>query len=95
VLDDRWLLNNITREVGDERSNLFWKDSWLDGSSLNISFKGLFELFDDKLITVADMHALGRDVNGEAWKRRRRQFAREEELVRECVDRLSNVVLQV
>jgi len=27
VLDERWLLHNITKEVGDERSTLFWKDS--------------------------------------------------------------------
>jgi len=38
---------------------------------------------------------VGWGVNGEAWKWRRRLLAREEELVRECVDHLSNVVFQV
>jgi len=27
LLDDRWLLDNIIRQVGDEASTLFWKDS--------------------------------------------------------------------
>jgi len=34
-------------------------------------------------------------VNEEVWKWRRRLFAWDAELVRECVARLSNVVLQV
>jgi hypothetical protein len=41
------------------------------------------------------MHFMGWEVNGNAWKWRRRLFEREEELVRECVDRLTHVVLQV
>lgn len=44
-------------------------------------------------INVANMYLLGWGVDGEAWKWCRRLFAWEEELVRECVDRLNNVVL--
>lgn len=54
----------------------------------------LFELAENKL-DVAYMHFMGWEVNGNAWKWRRRLFEREEELVRECVDRLTHVVLQV
>jgi len=46
-------------------------------------------------INVADMYLLGWGVNREAWKWRMRLFAWEEELVREYVDPLTNVVLQV
>jgi len=34
-------------------------------------------------------------VNGEAWKWPMRLFAWEDELVRECIGRLTSVVLQV
>jgi len=53
-------------------------------------------LVDDKLAIVTDMFLLGWDVNGETWKWRRRSYAwEEEEMMRECVDQLTNVVLQV
>ena len=42
-----------------------------------------------------DMFSMGWGVNGEAWKWQRRLFTWEEELVRECVGRLTPVVLQV
>lgn len=73
---------------GREEGSIWWKkaDDQFEGGRVN------FDLYHDKLITVADMYVLGCDVNGEAWKWRRRLFAREEELVRECVDL---IVLQV
>jgi hypothetical protein len=30
------VLHNISRQVGDEVSSLFWKDPWLDGVSLDV-----------------------------------------------------------
>ncbi|GAU11374.1 hypothetical protein TSUD_343650 [Trifolium subterraneum] len=41
------------------------------------------------------MFEAGWGIGGEAWKWRRRLFAWEEELVLECIARLSNIVLQV
>lgn len=41
------------------------------------------------------MFVLGWGVNGEAWKWCRSLFVWEEEMVRECVERLSPIVLQV
>ncbi|GAU10723.1 hypothetical protein TSUD_425530, partial [Trifolium subterraneum] len=29
-LDNRWLVENIVRRVGDGSQTLFWKDPWLD-----------------------------------------------------------------
>jgi len=58
-----------------------------------IGFRRLFELPDNKLAMVVDMFALGWGVMA-TWKWRRRLFAWEEELlVRECVNRLTHVVL--
>jgi len=44
MLDGSWLKENISRKVGDGSSTLFWKDPWLDGMSLGVRFRRLFEL---------------------------------------------------
>jgi len=44
---------------------------------------------------VADMFARGWGANGEAWKWRRRLFAWEEQLLGECIVRISNFPFQV
>ena len=93
--------------MGDGVSNLFWVDPWLDGQPLFRVFVKLYELAENKLKTVlyelaenklkivAHMFARGWGVNGEAWKRRRRLFAWEEDLLGECIVRLTVVTLQV
>lgn len=48
------MLLNITKRVGDGLFMLFWKDPWLDESTLKACFSRLFELDDNKLATVAD-----------------------------------------
>jgi len=63
---------------------LFWKDLWIGELLLEVRFRRLFELADNKLVTIAKMHCFGWGVNGEAWKWRKRLFALEEELVREA-----------
>lgn len=54
-----WLFENISREVGDGASTLFWKDIWINDFSLEVSFSRLFELADNKLAYVADIFLLG------------------------------------
>jgi hypothetical protein len=54
----------------------------------------LFQLAENKLATVKEMFVLGWEVDGEAWKWRRRLFAWDDGLVGECADRLSSIVLQ-
>jgi hypothetical protein len=95
LVDNRWMSDNIVRRVGDGRSTLFWVDPWLDDCPLERSYNRLYQLADNKLVTVSEMCQLGWDYGGEAWKWRRRLFAWEEGLVRVCVDRLSTCVLQV
>ena len=92
LLDGGWLQNNIVREAGDGSSTLFRKDHWIRGNTLSIRFHRLFELSEYKLASVADMFYFGWGF-GEAWKWRRRLLPWEEELLRECVDLLSLIVL--
>jgi len=94
-VDNRWMSDNIVRRVGGGRSNLFWVDPWLDDCPLERSYSRLYQLVDNKLVTVSEMCELGRGYGGEAWKWRRRLFAWEEGLVMECVERFSTSVLQV
>jgi len=68
---------------------------WICELPFELRFRRLFDLADNKLVFVTEMHFLGWGVNGEAWKWRRRLFAWEEELARECAALLSNVILQV
>jgi hypothetical protein len=67
LLDDRWMLDNISRQVGDGVSSLLWKNPWLDDVSLDIRCGRLFDLVVNKCATVAEMFSLGLEVNGEAW----------------------------
>ena len=67
-VDEGWMLDNINRQVGDRVTSLFWVDLWLEGKPLSKVFARLYELADNKLETVAHMHARGWGLNGEAWK---------------------------
>ena len=77
MLEDKWLLDNIVREMGDGVSSL-----WVGELLLELRFGRLFDLADN-IVSVAEMHFLVWGVNGEAWKWRRRLFLWEEEFVRE------------
>lgn len=80
--------------MGNENFTLFWLDLWLDGTPMNDSFRRIYELPDNKLVIVEDMFSMGWGVNGEACKCRRRLLVWEEELLWECVNRPTSVVLQ-
>ncbi|GAU10944.1 hypothetical protein TSUD_112380 [Trifolium subterraneum] len=93
LIDPRWLADNIVRQIGDGRTTSFWVDSWLEVGPLARAFSRLYDLADNKNISVADMCANGWALNGNGRKWRRRLFAWEEELVA-CVGVLANFVLQ-
>ena len=59
MADARWLIDNIVRKVGDGSTTMFWKDPWLDDVPLAKSYARLFELSENKLVTVPEMFVLG------------------------------------
>ncbi|CAJ2642357.1 unnamed protein product [Trifolium pratense] len=93
-LGGRWFREHIVRRVGDGLDTLFWTDPWLDGISLRERFGRLFELAETKSRSVVEMFALGWGADGEAWVWRRRLWAWEEELLRECQLLLLDISLQ-
>jgi hypothetical protein len=58
------------------------------------AFGRLFDLATNKLISVADMCALGWEVGGEAWSWRRSLWSWEEEMLEECRQLLDGVIGQ-
>lgn len=82
-VDVGWLRDNISQNVGDATSTMFWLDPWLGGMLLKESFGRLYELADKKLAIVEHMFIIGWGENGEACKWCRRLFSWEEELLRE------------
>lgn len=65
-VDNRWMSDNVVRRVGDGCSTLFWVDLWLDDCPLERSYSRLYQLADNKLVTVSELCQLGWDYGGEA-----------------------------
>ena len=88
-------LTTMSVVMGNGKQTLFWSDVWMGGLSIREMFSRLydFSLFKDK--SVFYMCQLGWEEEGEAWRWRRRLFAREEEVVVELTLLLHNVILQV
>jgi hypothetical protein len=45
--------------VGDGNSTIFWIDPWLEGQPLMVRFRRLYELADNKLVSMEDMFTIG------------------------------------
>jgi len=58
-------------KIGNGTQTLFWDDKWVDEVPLQVRFSRLFDLSENKLLTVAQMFELGWHEGGEAWKWRR------------------------
>jgi hypothetical protein len=54
-----WFNNHLRHEVGNGIRTLFWWDPWLEGGTLKNRFSRLFDLSNNKLMTVSDMFLLG------------------------------------
>jgi hypothetical protein len=64
-----------------------------EGVPLSVQFPHLFDLAENKEVSVRDMATRGWGVGGGGWVWRRRLLASEEDSVMECLSLLSNVVL--
>jgi len=76
-------------------NTLFWLDRWVGDVPLRVRYRCLFNLYDNKVVTVAQMFALGRVEGGGAWRWRRRLWAWEDELVEKCRTLLLTDSMQV
>jgi len=74
---------------------LFWRDLLLDCAPFIVRLSRLYELAENKMAIVAVMNFIGWRVNAKVWNWRRRLFVLEDELVEECVELLTSVVLEV
>ena len=88
-----WFEEFVSKKVGDGTDTLFWFDKWLGPVPLRVRFHRLFELFENKSITVALLFSLGVGHMGGAWQWRRRLWAWEEEMLEECRTLLLDVTL--
>jgi len=89
-----WFGDNVRRVIGGGGATYFWTNNWVGGVPLRVRFPRLFDLSDDKGVTVEVMVSRGWGVGGGAWVWKRRLFAWEEECVRECYALLHDIVLQ-
>lgn len=90
-----WFSNNALIIFGNGASILFWLDRWCGDVPLRDRYRLLYDLFEYKLSTVAQMFARGGGEGGEAWKCRKRLWVWEEEMVVECRNLLLTVDLRV
>jgi len=70
-----WFMENVRREVGNGENTFFWTDMWSGDMSLRDRFQRLFDLKENKWLTVADILSLGWGEGGEASKSCRRLLA--------------------
>jgi hypothetical protein len=54
--------------VGSGVNTLFWYDRWIGGVPLCACFRRLFDLAENKSISVEKMFSLGWEDGGEVWK---------------------------
>jgi len=63
-----WYPDNVRLQLGNGSQTLFWVDKWLGEVPLQVRFRRLFDLSENKWLTVAQMFELGWGEGGEAWK---------------------------
>ncbi|XP_024632905.1 uncharacterized protein [Medicago truncatula] len=88
-----WFGDSVRRRVGDGAATLFWSHRWIGGSPLSVRFPRLFDLSENKTITVATLFSMGLEQGGEGWSWRRRLWAWEEALLEECMALLFDISL--
>lgn len=88
-----WFGDSVRRRVGDGADTLFWSHRWIGDSPLCVRFPRLFDLAENKTITVATLFSLGLEQGGEGWRWRPRLWVWEEALLEECMALLFEVFL--
>lgn len=89
-----WFAECVSKKLGNGSDTLFWYDKWLGSVSFCERFPRLFDLSENKSITVAGLFSLSVERGGEASEWRRRLWAWEEEELEECRTLLTDVSFQ-
>jgi len=76
-----WFGNIVMWRVGDGAETLFWSHRWIGGIPLSVWFRRMFDLAENKTITVANLFSLGLGQEGEGWSWRRKLWAWEEDML--------------
>jgi len=87
-----WFDDQVLRRVGDGFDTSFWCDRWLGAAPLCERFRRLYELTENKFMSVADLLSVDAEQWGVVWRWRRRLWQWEEELA-ECRALLLDVSL--
>ncbi|GAU22739.1 hypothetical protein TSUD_138630 [Trifolium subterraneum] len=61
-----WFREHVLKKVGDGSDTFFWTDPWEEGIPLCERFGRLFDMEENKSVSVAEMFALGWGEGGEA-----------------------------
>jgi len=88
-----WFDSHVVRRVGDGAETLFWYDRWLGEGPLCERYRRLFELTENKTMSVADLFSVESERWGDLWRWRRRLWQWEEEMLAECRTLLLDVSL--
>ena len=72
------------RRVGDGAKTLFWSHRWIGGILISVRFRRLFDLAENKTITVTNFFSLGLAREGDGWSCRHRLWVWEEDMLEEC-----------
>jgi len=83
----------VMRRVGDGAEAFCWSHRWIGGTPPSVRFHRLFDLVENKTITVANLFSLDLVQGGEEWSWRRRLWAWEEDMLEECRALLFDVSL--
>jgi len=59
-----WFGDSAIRRVGDGAATLFWSHKWIGGSPLCVRFPRLFDLAENKTITMASLFSKGLEQGG-------------------------------
>jgi len=61
------LVDNIGYVVEEGSSTQFWRNPWMEQGLLDVRLRRLYELTENKLVSVAEMFSLSWGMEGETW----------------------------
>ena len=91
--DCGWFEGHMLRRVGDGSEMSFWFDRWLREVPFCVRLRWLFDLTENKFMTVANLFSVDSEQWGDLWRWRRNLWQWEEEMLMERRTLLLDVFL--